>query len=314
MAINNVKDFVNVLCSVENTDRDNFVAVTGSTGEGKSSFTGLAYIEYAKLRGRAYDFNEDCIFTKDELMKILKKSIPKNTFFWLDEAVNVMFNRTFHDRDQIRLLQIFDMMRDRNCTVFMCMPDFWSFDSHLLAGRFRFWVHIDRRGRAYVFEPSQNMFSRDRWSRVINEKNVEKGKLHRVKNLVGVIHFDKMEESLFTEYKRVKQEKRKRAIKNIKSVTDKDILRYLRIAKYTQAEFYFMLSRINVLKYGAKQEILTKIGTGFLSDLNNRYQSSDDGVINLIVRTVHDPETRNNRRYVNTLVKLANKGDDLQDI
>ncbi len=147
------------------TDKDNLIGVDGSTGTGKSTIS----IKACKAGCSWFDMNNDILYSRDEIIDWVTNARP-GSWGVADEMINVLFKRDFANKNQKFVLKIFDMCRDRNLTLFMCIPNFWAIDKHLLEGRLRLRIHVARTGLAFLWRPSSNPFAPDRWYRKYNEK------------------------------------------------------------------------------------------------------------------------------------------------
>jgi len=205
------------LCGeVNNTlkiDKDFPIVIDGLTGSGKSTLA----LHLAKKGCQWFSIKEDILFSKKELIYKISNA-PPFSYLVLDEAVNLLFKRDFMDRKQKFLLKLLDMCRDKNLCLIFCVPNFWSLDKHLLDGRIKLRIHISRTGFAFMWIPTSNPFTPDKWCRKYNEKvcynwdNYPNAK--KTKGFIGYLKFGDMPESdkkVYLKVKAIKKEEVRKA-------------------------------------------------------------------------------------------------------
>ncbi len=146
-------------------DKDFPIIIDGLTGSGKSTLA----IHLAKKGCSWFDIKKDIIFSRNELIERIMNA-EKYSYIVLDEAINVLFKRDFMNRKQKFILKLLDMCRDRNLCLILCVPNFWSIDKHILDGRIRLRIHVARTGFSFMWKPSTNPFTPDKWNRKYNEQ------------------------------------------------------------------------------------------------------------------------------------------------
>lgn len=103
------------------TDGHNVVGVQGPPGVGKSTLAlGLALNLDPSFHVGYVHYN------RKEWHGIV--TAPKGGIFILDEGANVAMNRTWADKDQTRLMQILNMIRQRNHTLLWATPNVQRLD------------------------------------------------------------------------------------------------------------------------------------------------------------------------------------------
>lgn len=102
-------------------DNHNVVGIQGPPGIGKSTLgLGLAL-------NLDPDFSiENVHYNRDEWADIIHA--PKKSIFILDEGANVAMNRTWMEKGQTRLMQILNMIRQRNHTLIWATPNVQRLD------------------------------------------------------------------------------------------------------------------------------------------------------------------------------------------
>jgi len=194
------------------TDKDNLIPIDGLTGAGKSTFG----VKACKKGCPWFDMERDILYSRQEVINWVTTA-KQGSWGLADEAVNILFKREFAAKQQKFLIKILDMCRDRNLTLFMCIPNFWALDKHVLEGRVRLRVHVARTGFIFMWKPSNNPFAPDRWYRKYNEKVCYNWDYYpnakRTKGFVGFLKFGDLEvreKAKYLEIKRKKKEEVKR--------------------------------------------------------------------------------------------------------
>lgn len=136
-------------------EKDNVILVTGSRGDGKTTFTGKILFQFP-------DFEpfQSIVYTKEGFFKQLK---TKNGYVWADEGVVVSAKGNVMTRANKMLFEALTINRDNFNIVFFLMPFVEDFDSKILQ-YCSMWVHIDSRGLGVVMLPSnKGLFGKRNW-------------------------------------------------------------------------------------------------------------------------------------------------------
>jgi len=189
------------------------IAVTGSTGDGKSTFAG-------KLLFRIDGFNphKHMVFNRDDVIRLITKN--KFGIVWDDEAINSSYKRQFQNVGQQELIKTVAMYRSNFNLYLAVLPDFFSLDKDL---RDLYAVHIFiiRRGLAVMFRRAYGkIFSDDKWNTKYNKKleeswEVKKAKspnfkipYHKLKGFVAYIKFGDLTPNQRALIDKIKEQKR----------------------------------------------------------------------------------------------------------
>ena len=106
-----------------------------------------------------------------------------------DEIISMFFKRNWQDADQIDGIELFNKCRDRHHFVQGNLPNFQDLDSGVFSN-VTFWIHVHRRGIAWVFQQDDNPFTSDKWHMRNNEKSFRKHKSpYRCAGFVCELHF-----------------------------------------------------------------------------------------------------------------------------
>ena len=212
---------VEELCETFNktaaTDKDNIVAIDGSAGVGKSTIA----IKLCKKGCDWFDWEKDILYSRKEIIEWITSAKP-GSWGIADEAINALFKRDFQRGDQKFILKLMDMCRSRNLTLFLCIPNFWALDKHMLEGRIRLRVHVAKTGLCFLWKPSNNPFAPDRWYRKYNEKVCYNWDTYpnarRTKGFIGYLKFG----DLGAEERRVYVELKERKKAEIKAAEEQE--------------------------------------------------------------------------------------------
>lgn len=200
-----------ILKLCKNSDQDFNIAITGARGTGKSTLM-IQFIK--KIMGvDTYDFYNHHVYSRAEFEDYLKNK-PDNYVIGVDEAVGSMFKREWQDKNQIELMKILNMYRDKGHITFLLIPHFFDLDSVLRNSHIiKWWIYVYGMGEAVVYKADNNPFTNDVWNLKENWKLWEKAKLHKSKNYLFNIVWGELEQREYKEYKRVKAVKRKQALR-----------------------------------------------------------------------------------------------------
>jgi hypothetical protein len=183
-----MEELCKLLNDTAETDKDNIVPVDGNTGSGKSTLA----LKLCMKGCSWFDMKRDILYSRKEIIEWITNAQP-GSWGLADEAVNALFKRDFQRGDQKFILKLLDMCRDRNLTLFLCIPNFWALDKHILEGRIRLRIHVARTGLSFMWIPSTNPFAPDRWYRKYNEvvcRNWDSyPNARKTKGFVGVMSF-----------------------------------------------------------------------------------------------------------------------------
>ncbi len=230
--------FASIIHKILRSDRDVLVAVSGFTGEGKSTFLTLLQKKYAKVSGTHWDFNR-MTWSRNEMFKWIdgegeskKGQLPEYSSFMADELFHMFYRRNWYEEGQKDSITIFNMCRDRHLFVGGNVPDFWDLDPGFRK-RVRFYVYIPKRGIAWVFEQENNPFTDDAWNVSENKKFFRRYRNpYKSKNFLFEIHFPDWDPEEKEIYYNVRNEKRRKVLdekpkkekyKDIKEQRDKSI-------------------------------------------------------------------------------------------
>lgn len=209
------KELISIVKETLTSNRDFIMVVTGRTGEGKSTFLVWSALKYLasdeNFDIRKLDLNNIISFSKEDFANKIKES-PKYHVIIGDEAVNLLFSREFANREQIEIIKLLNMYRNKCFFYGFAIAQFFQLDKAFREDLVRLWIHIPRRGYAYLFAPDQNPFAQDKWNRKVNQDIF---KFHgtniypeKSPNFIGLIRFRALPEKIEKVYEEIKENKR----------------------------------------------------------------------------------------------------------
>lgn len=223
-------DFAKTNYDLIKSDRGVIIGVSGSTGEGKTTFTNELLKAYSKISGTYWDFDR-MTWDRTELLEwidgkpksdtdkktgLKENQLPKYSAICPDELFNMFYKRTWYEQEQIDAITTFNMCRDRRLLIVGNVPSIWDLDSSLISA-LRFYIYIPIRGKAWVFEQENNPFSKDRWNISENKKLFRvNSKPYKLPNFVCEINFNDFEKEEKKRYYAIRNEKRVKALRKKK--------------------------------------------------------------------------------------------------
>lgn len=137
-----------IMKGVKQEDFDCVIIIDGPEGVGKSTM-GMHCKMFCDGK---YNLDHVC-YDSTDLLEHMRKA-PKYSTIILDEAITSFMSRTALDRWQVRLVQAFSIVREKNLVFFLIIPNIGLLDKALLArARYRIWVysmgHV--RGHSKIF-------------------------------------------------------------------------------------------------------------------------------------------------------------------
>lgn len=112
--------------------RDNFLGIEGPEGSGKSTI-GMNVVLDLKPD---FSVDRDVIFTNDQLIQALDEG-RKRQVYYLDEAVNIFYNRDWSTWEAKDLTRMARQMRVMESTWVAVIPDYEGLDPYLREKRIR---------------------------------------------------------------------------------------------------------------------------------------------------------------------------------
>lgn len=192
------------------SDREAIIVVDGFKGEGKSCLMHKCSKEISKRVGTPYSF-DSMTWKRDELLSWINEGAaqkPEMSVVIADEIISMFYAREWFDSGQVDAIKLLNMCRDRHLAVFGAVPNFWELDKNFRS-QVRYWIHVSRRGLAWLFEQTENPAAADKWCQVEISKSWAKGgNPHRAQNFVCGIQWDDWETWEKVEYLKIRNKKR----------------------------------------------------------------------------------------------------------
>lgn len=173
--IETIENFAKLISRIQKSDRWVLLVTSGEQGEGKSCFTSILARAVAKENKTPFSYEDNMTYLRKEVKQWVdgKERKPEFSVILADEIISMFFKRNWFDADQIDGIELMNKCRDRHLCLMGNLPTFWDLDSAIYS-IITFWVHIDERGIAWVFQKSRNPFTIDKWNRRENEKRFNK--------------------------------------------------------------------------------------------------------------------------------------------
>lgn len=293
-----IEELTTDINSTLETDQDFFCILDGGTGKGKSTLA----LKLA-IRGCAwFDIKNDIIFSREELTEKIY-SARRGSWLVVDEAINILFNRDFMNKQQKFLLRLLDMCRDRNLCLLMCVPNFWSMDKHILEGRVKVRIHVARTGLAFVWKPTGNPFTPDKWNRRYNEKVCYNWDSYmnarKTKGFIGFIPFGDLAEKYKIPYQEIKKRKKEEVRRAEEEKEQRANEESKKVAELSKLEILNWMETKGLLRKGWRTQFAEREGiTG--AGVNQKLKSFKRKYIDEVNPNSTELNQLNNKLYINT--------------
>ncbi len=222
----NIKDLVEVAKKRQENEFDVCIVVSGSRGNGKSSFI----YKFLTRLGKFKPWKQQ-VYSRKDVITLLENQKFGNIFD--DEAIRTGYKRNFFDEDQKILIQMLNMYRDNFNIYCAAVPDFYSLDKDLRA-LMKIHIHIIERGLGVVHIANEGtLYSDDCWDIAYNKKIEEnwakrkkmnpnyQPKYNRLTTFAGYIKFNDLTPNQRAKYKEIKLVKRKEVYD--KEISNEDV-------------------------------------------------------------------------------------------
>jgi hypothetical protein len=216
-----MREFCELLIDLQNHDSGVNIGVAGETGIGKSCFLSQVMLEHGKLSKRKWTF-DNMTWSRKELMTwidgenkkdaqvngVRKGQLPEFSGIIADELYAMFCGKNWFNEEQIDAVSTFNSCRDRHLLIGGSVPNFWQLDSSF-TDRIHFYVYIESRGIAWVFNKENNPFVKNQWNPDENKKIFRKHKNpYKCPNFLCEIRFYDWDEKTKEEYYKIRNEKR----------------------------------------------------------------------------------------------------------
>lgn len=256
-----IPKFAKLIKDIQRSNRDALVVFSGFSGEGKTTFASHLGKEVSKCNDLKFSYKKNMAIGADDFLEKALK-LPKYSVVLGDEAINIFFKRESMSRDRVKAIKIMDTIRKRNLCLILCIPQFWSLDTHIQQGKVRFWGYIDKRKSCHMFRPIRHPFSEDVWNKRINKKLVwdweQLDYIGKIKNYMGTFEFDKLSPEDEAAYNKVFQEK---MIEDEKKIF-KTIAEFRNFIRDGELMGILKLRNSKMLKHGAMLALAQMQGVG----------------------------------------------------
>ncbi len=217
-----IKEIAELLRKRQLNKFDANIGVSGSRGDGKSTFLFKIFNSFKKegFRPRKHQ-----VYSQSDVINLLANQ--QFGYCWDDEAINSGYKRDFGKSGQNTLIKTVTNYRDNFNVYGSALPFFYNLDKALRELIFMH-VHILERGLGVILLPLEGQIhTQDPWDTITNKKIELKENARLIKNpkarfryhkfttFAGFIYFGPMTKLQEERYLEVKQMKRKREFEQI---------------------------------------------------------------------------------------------------
>lgn len=270
-----VKEFTEVLRKRQLNKFDVNIGVSGSRGDGKSSFLFKIFNSFKKS---GFLQEKHQVYEQKDVISLLAQQ--QFSFCWDDEAINSGYKRDFQAAGQKTLVKVVTNYRDNFNIYASALPFFYSLDKDLRELIFVH-VHIIERGVAVILLPlTDQVHASDPWDTKSNIKIESKEyarmkkvpgstfRYHRFTTFAGYIYFGPMTKKQEKYYKAIKQKKRHKSF-GLENVEEKQDFKH---------RCYNLLTTEKLTKDGLIQACLLegRKYTSMLTELNRMLKNNGE--------------------------------------
>jgi hypothetical protein len=171
------------------------IGVTGYPGVGKSNDVSIL----GALIDEAYTFNKNiCFIPTSKQIGDMYMSLPKYSFFHIDEASRGLHKHNWHDKVQQKINELYDTERENHflCTS-LIMPRFQNFTENFRNFMITVWVNIPEKGLMVFYKKDDDKDAKDPWH--IDESYKKKLKSFGSKKIFERTMSDKLAKEMATD-------------------------------------------------------------------------------------------------------------------
>ena len=218
MAYENFEKFVRYLRGLQEANLFPIIAVTGTMGSGKTSFSMQAAIKYHELYlDKPFNVEHNIAYDNNDVVEKYYSMEEMNQLI-ADEAARFAMSEDWNRAENKELKKITAQLRPRRLVFYMNIPNFTWLDRKYKSELVRLWVWVPTRGYAVIFKPDDNPGSDDRW----HMKEMRKWKysvdqftpIETIYNLVSplksffdIVKFPKVPEDVYARYLNLRDKK-----------------------------------------------------------------------------------------------------------
>jgi len=140
--------------------------IHGGTGRGKSDLALNIALELHRLKGTKLDFKETFVWTRKDLIRKVQTSPPQSLFI-VDEAIDVIYNKSVQSKEGELLVQVLDKIRKFNHSIIFNLPSMRLVSQSIRDNKIRYAIWVSERGKAIMSEPvdrpEQSSWQGDKW-------------------------------------------------------------------------------------------------------------------------------------------------------
>jgi len=217
-------------------DFDVNALITGKEGIGKST-VGILLGEEADDN---FDYARNIIYRPEKIIQQIR-GLNKYDAALVDEAIRILYARTFYNKAQIAVNKYLRICRKENKIIIWVIPHIMDLDSGVRNRRIEWWINVlDRNketgiGTAALFVNDRNPIWNDSWGledakklfrnfrgrRYIMDKNQRDQMIRKMPSFVTFFEFEKLADDKFERYKQLAEEANK-DISDVEEIGDMD--------------------------------------------------------------------------------------------
>jgi len=171
------------------------IGVTGYPGVGKSNDIAIL----GALIDENYTFNKNiCFIPTSKQIGDMYMTLPKYSFFHIDEASRGLHKHKWHDKVQQKINELYDTERENHylCTA-LIMPRFQNFTENFRNFMITIWINIPEKGLAVFYKKDDDKDAKDPWH--IDESYKKKLKSFGSKKIFERTMSDKLAKEMATD-------------------------------------------------------------------------------------------------------------------
>lgn len=150
-----LRNFVKLVRTMQESNMDMIMPITGPKGIGKSTFEIVFSREYVKQYMAVNNYNpEEWIAFDHEDLKTKIHTLPPFSPILADEAIRFAYNLDWNTKESKELVKLLTQSRPKRQIIFMAVPGLESLQKAFRRDLITFWVHIIKKGFAMVFKPN----------------------------------------------------------------------------------------------------------------------------------------------------------------
>ncbi len=205
-------------------DFDVNALISGKEGIGKTTLG----IMLGEECDPAFELDKNIIYRPEKVIKQIR-ALEKYQAALIDEAIRILYARTFYNKAQIAVNKYLRICRKENKILIWVIPHIMDLDSGVRNRRIEWWIWVLERdnktgiGKAAMFVNDKNQVWDDSWGlneakkifkamrgrRFLMDVDERDRAIRKMPSFVTFLEFEKLADDKFAEYKRLAEEANK---------------------------------------------------------------------------------------------------------